>query len=39
MSIEVANESGIDISEQELISVAQFVIRKMDVNPAAELSM
>ncbi len=39
MSIEVANESGIDVSEQELISVAKFVIRKMDVNPAAELSM
>ena len=39
MSIEVANESGIDVAEQELISVAQFVIRKMDVNPAAELSM
>ncbi len=39
MSIEVANESGIDVSEQELISVAKFVIGKMDVNPAAELSM
>ncbi len=39
MSIEVANESGIDVSEEELISVAKFVIGKMDVNPAAELSM
>lgn len=39
MSIEVSNESGLDVSEQELISVARFVIRKMDVNPAAELSM
>lgn len=39
MSIEVSNESGIDVSEEELISVARFVIRKMDVNPAAELSM
>ena len=39
MSIEVSNESGIDVSESELVSVAQFVIRKMDVNPAAELSM
>ncbi|MCH9640772.1 MAG: rRNA maturation RNase YbeY [Actinomycetia bacterium] len=39
MSIEVANESGIDVSELELISVAQFVIGKMNVNPAAELSM
>ncbi|MGV0992030.1 MAG: rRNA maturation RNase YbeY [Mycobacterium sp.] len=39
MSIEVANESGLDVSEDELISVARFVIRKMDVNPGAELSM
>ena len=39
MSIEVSNESGIDVSEEELISVARFVIRKMKVNPAAELSM
>ena len=39
MSIEVANESGLDVSETELISVARFVIKKMNVNPAAELSM
>lgn len=39
MSIEVANESGFDVSEDELISVAKFVISKMDVNPGAELSM
>ncbi|MBJ7340910.1 rRNA maturation RNase YbeY [Mycolicibacterium sp.] len=39
MSIEVSNESGIDVSENELISVARFVIAKMDVNPGAELSM
>ena len=39
MSIEVSNESGIDVSEKELIDVARFVIAKMDVNPAAELSM
>lgn len=39
MSIEVSNESGIDISEVELISVAKFVLAKMDVNPGAELSM
>ena len=39
MSIEVSNESGLDVSEEELISVARFVIRKMKVNPAAELSM
>src|SRR6201988_2507972 len=39
VSIEAANESGVDVSESELISVARFVIAKMDVNPAAELSM
>ena len=39
MTVEVSNESGIDVSEDELISVARFVISKMDVNPAAELSM
>lgn len=39
MSIEVSNESGLDVSEEELISVARFVLRRMKVNPAAELSM
>lgn len=39
MSIEVANESGLDVSEEELISVARFVIDRMNVHPAAELSM
>ncbi|MET0901176.1 MAG: rRNA maturation RNase YbeY [Mycobacterium sp.] len=39
MSIEIANESGLDVSEEELISVARFVIGKMNVNPGAELSM
>src|ERR1700716_3390929 len=39
MSIEVSNESGIGVSEEELVSVARFVIRKMKVHPAAELSM
>ena len=39
MSIEVSNESGVDVSEVELVSVARFVIAKMDVNPGAELSM
>ena len=39
MTIEVSNESGLDVSEDELISVASFVIAKMKVNPSAELSM
>lgn len=39
MSIEVSNESGMDVSEEELISVARFAIGKMNVSPGAELSM
>jgi probable rRNA maturation factor len=39
VSIEVSNESGLDVSEVELVSVAKFVLGKMDVNPGAELSM
>jgi probable rRNA maturation factor len=39
VSIEVANESGFDVSESELISVARFVIAKLGVNSAAELSV
>lgn len=39
MSIEVSNESGIDVSERELVSVAQFVLAAMEVNPAVELSL
>ncbi|GGG02911.1 endoribonuclease YbeY [Rhodococcoides trifolii] len=39
MSIEVSNESGMDISETDLVSVARFAIARMDVHPAAELSM
>lgn len=39
MTIEVSNESGFDVSETKLISVARFVIAKMNVNPGAELSL
>ena len=39
MSVEIANESGLDVSEDELISVARFVIDKMNVHQGAELSM
>ncbi|MFI8976659.1 rRNA maturation RNase YbeY [Nocardia asteroides] len=39
MSIEIANESGMDVPEEDLVSVARFVIGRMDVHPAAELSM
>src|SRR6478736_6208867 len=39
MSIEISNESGMEVSDEDLISVARFVIARMKVNPAAELSM
>ena len=39
MSIEISNESGMDVSEEDLLDVARFVIARMDVHPAAELSM
>ena len=39
MSIEVANESGVEVDEAELVDVAAFVIARMDVHPAAELSI
>ena len=39
MSIEVSNESGVDVPEEMLIEVATFALERMDVHPAAELSM
>jgi probable rRNA maturation factor len=39
MSIEIANESGLEIDETALVAVARFAIARMDVHPAAELSM
>ncbi|CAM3587384.1 rRNA maturation RNase YbeY [Smaragdicoccus niigatensis] len=39
MSIEVSNESGMDVDEADLMAVAKFAIDKMDVHPGAELSM
>lgn len=39
MSIEVSNESGMDVDESALVAVARFAISRMDVHPAAELSM
>ncbi|MFC8043624.1 rRNA maturation RNase YbeY [Nocardia sp. NPDC057353] len=39
MSIEIANESGFDVPEEDLVGVARFAIARMDVHPAAELSM
>ena len=39
MSIEVANESGMDVDETILIDVAAYVMQRMDVHPAAELAI
>ncbi len=39
MSIEVSNESGTEVVEADLVSVARYALGRMDVHPAAELSM
>jgi probable rRNA maturation factor len=39
VSIEVANESGYDVDEQALVSVARHVLDRMGVSPLAELSI
>lgn len=39
MSIELANESGVEVPEAMLVEVAQFALARMDVHPGAELSM
>lgn len=40
MSIEVFNESGFDgVNEEALIDVAGFALKRMDIHPAAELSL
>ena len=39
MSIDVSNESGVEINELELVYQAEFILRKLHINPAAELSI
>ncbi len=39
MSIEVANESGIEVDEPALVRVARHVLDRMGVSPLAELSL
>jgi probable rRNA maturation factor len=39
MSIEISNESGVDVDEAMLVAVAGFALAAMDVHPGAELSM
>ncbi|WP_295626982.1 rRNA maturation RNase YbeY [uncultured Corynebacterium sp.] len=39
MSIEVFNESGVGVNEESLIDVARYALGRLDVHPAAELSI
>ena len=39
MSIEIANESGIDVSSDAILAVARHALDEMGVNPLAELSI
>jgi probable rRNA maturation factor len=39
VSIDIANESGIDVDEQALVSLARFVLDELGIHPLAELSM
>jgi probable rRNA maturation factor len=39
VSIEVANESGVDVDEARLASIARFVLEAQKVHPLAELSI
>src|SRR5687767_10402649 len=39
MSVEVANESGVDIDEAALSQLARFVLDRLRIHPLAELSI
>lgn len=39
MSIELANESGVDVPDELILAAARFALAGMDVHPAAELSV
>lgn len=39
MSIEVANESGVDVDADAIVAVARHTLNQMGVNPLAELSV
>jgi|688.fasta_scaffold11699_11 probable rRNA maturation factor len=39
MSIDVANESDFEVDEKELIDQANFMLKQLHINPAAELSV
>src|SRR5690606_24683348 len=39
MSVEVANESGVEVDEDALVALAGHVLDKMGIHPLAELSI
>ena len=39
MSIDIANESSFEIDEKDLVEQAAFMLRRLHINPAAELSI
>ena len=39
MSIEIANESGVNVDETSIVSAARYALDKMEVSPLAELSI
>jgi probable rRNA maturation factor len=39
MSVEIANESGVDVDELLLVSVSRFALKELGINPLAELSV
>lgn len=39
MSIDVSNETEVEIDEIELVEQAQFIMHRLHINPAAELSI
>ena len=39
MSVEVNNESGVDVDEAEIVALARHVLAQMRVHPQAELSV
>jgi probable rRNA maturation factor len=39
VSIELANESGVAVDEESIVSVARFALDRMEVSPLAELSV
>lgn len=39
MSIDISNESGTELDELELVYQAEFILRKLHINSAAELSI